>query len=176
MDKKTYTPGEPIPSVAALQAWLDKNEPVFYDDTPEDRPHIVLFCIVTADRMRLWSLGKLERSIAGRQIRFALPAPEPEAPAEKPARFRRKPTVVEALRWTGKNGAELVDFLGGPDGLLKEMPPVVNSKFSLTIRLDERVLAVESGDYVVRDEHGDIVPLSAKFFAEGYEPVEEAAQ
>jgi hypothetical protein len=174
MEKK-YVPGDPIPSVAALQAWLDTNEPVFYDDTPEDRPHVVLFCIVTADRMRLWSLGKLERSIAGRQVRFALPAvPEPEPPAEKPAKFRRKPTVVEALRWTGKNGAELVTFLGGPSELLAGMPPVVDSKFSLTIRLEEKVLAVEPGDYVVKTSDGEILPLSAKAFAERYEAVDAA--
>jgi hypothetical protein len=165
MEKK-YVPGEHIRNMDALAKWLETGEPVFY-----------CLNLWPASSIRALQLVTIEGIVHDGMLRFALPAaPEPEAPAEKPARFRRKPTVVEALRWTGKNGAELVDFLGGPDGLLAGMPPVVNSKFALAIRLDERVLAVEPGDYVVRDEHGDIVPLSAKFFAEGYEPVEEAAQ
>jgi hypothetical protein len=164
MEKNGYIAGHPIPTIEALQSWLDRGQPVFYGDG-----------LVGATALRMSALAYLEAAIKRGDLRYGLPGPEPEAPAEKPARFRRKPTVVEALRWTGKNGAELVDFLGGPNSLLAGMPPVVNSTFSLTIRLEEKVLAVEPGDYVVKDEHGEVVPLSAKFFAEGYEPVEDAA-
>jgi hypothetical protein len=162
---KGYIPGDHIRNMDALAKWLETGEPVFY-----------CLNLWPASSIRALQLVTIEGIVHDGMLRFALPAaPEPEAPAEKPARFRRKPTVVEALRWTGKNGAELVDFLGGPSALLAGMPPVVNSTFSLTIRLEEKVLAVEPGDYVVRDEHGEVAPFSAEVFAVKFESVEEAA-
>ena len=79
--------------------------------------------------------------------------------------YRKKPVVIEAVRWDGRNVDEVNDFLGdGQDDELQE-----GQRILLEVHGGEAFADVD--DWIVKDAFGEIYPCRPDIFAATYDPV-----
>ena len=81
-----------------------------------------------------------------------------------PAKYRKKPVVIEAMQFDGKNLAEVAAFMG-------ETPP--NEELApglFIIKTLEGKLAAGPGDWIICGVVGEFYPCKADYFAATYEP------
>lgn len=83
------------------------------------------------------------------------------------AKYRKKPVVVEALQFTGKNSADIHEFSGGRD--VRE--PV--GEECLEIVTLEGIMKANVGDYIIKGVKGELYPCKPDIFEMTYELVEE---
>jgi len=95
----------------------------------------------------------------------------------KPAKFRKKPVVIEAIQWLGTNWNAVCDFAPVPeiargvecadtrsDGLT-EMP--------IEIKTLEGTMTALIGDWIIKGIKGEFYPCKDEIFRKTYEPVDE---
>lgn len=80
------------------------------------------------------------------------------------ASFRKKPVIIEAVQWNGRNEMEIARFIGGnlemdDDGLL--------------IHTLEGTMKASVGDYVIKGVNGEFYPCKPDIFEKTYDPVAE---
>jgi len=79
------------------------------------------------------------------------------------AKYRKKPVVIEAEKWTGHNKRIIENFvherLIAKDGCLE-------------IKTLEGIMIANAGDYIIKGVHGEFYPCKPDIFAETYEAVE----
>ncbi len=81
-------------------------------------------------------------------------------------RYRKKPVEVEAMRFTGSNGATIALWAKEHARPVSEMhAPLVMAVYTL-----HGVTKAEIGDWIVRGPSGDYWPVKADIFEETYEP------
>ena len=84
------------------------------------------------------------------------------------SRFRKKPVVIDAVLWTGRNVGELeVLQLGAALGT--ELIFVVDTGV-VQIPTLEGVMEARPGDYIIRGVKGELYPCKPDIFAATYEP------
>ena len=87
------------------------------------------------------------------------------------AKFRKKPVVIEAFRWTG-----------GPDQ--EEDPPwiveamkrgdvYIGNVNTLRIKTMEGTMTANRGDWIIKGVKGELYPCKPDIFAATYEPAPE---
>lgn len=81
-------------------------------------------------------------------------------------KYRKKPIVVEAIRWTGKNQTEIDKFCG-----MKVVWSKNNKTFLVLTR--EGTMLASMGDYIIKGVNGEFCPCKPDVFAKTYERVEE---
>jgi len=84
-------------------------------------------------------------------------------------RFRKKPVVIDAVRWTGSNVDEvltLVDFDKLPSDCVRILTP---SDGTLSVRTLEWTMTAMRGDWIIRGVLGEIYPCKPDMFASAYE-------
>lgn len=82
------------------------------------------------------------------------------------ARFRKKPVVIEAVRFDGRNEIEIAAWMGSachgaythPDGFAIPTP--------------EGTMVASPGDWIIRGVKGEFYPCKPEIFAASYEPAE----
>lgn len=98
-------------------------------------------------------------------------------------KYRKKPVVIEALQWTGRNWTEVCVFCvdlvkangasGEPvlafDGRRVDAPELNR----VLIRTLEGVMEAKAGDYIIKGVKGEFYPCRADIFAATYEEVED---
>jgi hypothetical protein len=90
------------------------------------------------------------------------------------AKYRKKPVVIEAIRWTGTNWDEVCEFLNVPQNgrgdveTLKHDP----SRMPVIIHTLEGDMRAELGDYIIKGVKGEFYPCKPDIFEQTYEPVE----
>lgn len=78
-------------------------------------------------------------------------------------KFRKKPVVIEAMRWTGNNSDELVAW----------SPSVrLNAFGALEIPTLEGMMEASKGDWIIRGVNGEFYPCKPDIFEKTYEAVE----
>lgn len=77
--------------------------------------------------------------------------------------YRKKPVVVEAVRWTGENHGEMCEFI---DPEVFEMIPHVG----LVIHTLEGDHRASPGDYIIKGVNGEFYPCKPDVFEKTYEP------
>lgn len=82
-----------------------------------------------------------------------------------PARYRKRPVVIDALLFDGGNGADVADWSGGTVDEDRVMIPTI-----------EGDLTASPGDYVIRGVAGEFYPCKPDIFAATYEPTGEPAR
>lgn len=94
------------------------------------------------------------------------------------AKFRKKPVVVEAVRWTGSNLEEIRNFVGSD--LIEEYVELFDIKRTLKemlvdIAIDtlEGTMRVDYGDYIIKGVKGELYPCKPDIFLKTYEEVIE---
>lgn len=93
------------------------------------------------------------------------------------AKFRKKPVVIEAVRFTGFNFDEICDYVGyTPEG--KNNPRWVGDASEpyysgVYIETLEGTMLASSGDYIIKGVQGEFYPCKPNIFNETYEIVED---
>ncbi len=96
------------------------------------------------------------------------------------SKYRKKPVVIEAVQWSGKNIDEIKAFCvysiyekifmtAGAD-LPNEHPSTLEWK--LSIRTLEGDMVANKGDWVIKGVSGEFYPCKPDIFEKTYEPVE----
>lgn len=93
-------------------------------------------------------------------------------------KYRKKPVVVEAVRWTGSNLEEIRNFVGSD--LIEECVEFFDIKRTLKemlvdIAIDtlEGTMRVDYGDYIIKGIQGEFYPCKPDIFEQTYEEVIE---
>ena len=87
-------------------------------------------------------------------------------------KYRKKPVVIEAIRWTGDNIADVTVFMG-PDE-----PGYVGKRFSnaddlVVIETLEGRMIANKGDLIIRGVKGELYPCKPDIFEATYEAVND---
>lgn len=85
-------------------------------------------------------------------------------------KFRKKPVVIEAVRFTVQNQAECMAFC--PTAF--EPPDRASWKYSLVIPTLEGNHLCSEGDWIIKGIKGEFYPIKNDIFAETYERAEDA--
>ena len=80
-------------------------------------------------------------------------------------KYRKKPVVIDAIQWTGKNLLEICNFTGRCGGELIKSG-------ELYIDTLEVVHHAAVGDFIIKGVHGEFYPCKPDIFAKTYEVVE----
>jgi hypothetical protein len=90
-------------------------------------------------------------------------------------KFCKKPIVNEAIRWTGENLKEIIDFTGLHPSAQKwtweEYEEVVKNE-GLKIFTLEGPLLASLGDYIMRGVRGEFYPIKPDILDETYDRVD----
>ena len=78
-------------------------------------------------------------------------------------KFRKKPVVIEAIKYTGDNAEEIFKFCDKA-----EFPDD-----ELVIKTLEGTMIVSDGDWVIKGVKGEFYPCKSDIFEATYERVEE---
>lgn len=78
--------------------------------------------------------------------------------------YRKKPVIIEAIQWTGKNLSGIDNFMGGI---------VENKGTTLVIPTLEGDMEASIGDYIIKGINGEFYPCKPDIFAKTYEEVTE---
>lgn len=101
------------------------------------------------------------------------------------AKFRKKPVVIEALQWDGKNHRPMYDFLGGRYGSDNGSYEYIDSsgknfyidhaktKGGLVIKTLEGEHIATIGDFIIKGVNGEFYPCKPDVFEKTYEAVNE---
>ena len=86
-------------------------------------------------------------------------------------KYRKKPVVVEAVRWTGENREEIETFCGFDVmfGTIYEPTPACAARIPT---LEGKIYA-RPGDYIIKGVNGEFYPCKPDVFAKTYEAVKE---
>lgn len=77
-------------------------------------------------------------------------------------KFRKKPVIIDAVKWTGKNKIEMEEFVG------------VSAYFSgkkLEIATLEGDMVASVGDWIIKGLEGEFYPCKPDIFEKSYEKV-----
>lgn len=81
------------------------------------------------------------------------------------AKFRKKPVVIEAVQFTGKNDAEVLAFC--PSAVDPD-----DTKPGIDIPTLEGVMRADVGDWIICGIKGEFYPCKPDIFAATYESVD----
>jgi hypothetical protein len=92
-------------------------------------------------------------------------------------RYRKKPVVIDAVRWDGteecmKVVLELTDFskLPASDEYVNPGLGYTPAMGTIDIPTLEGVMTANPGDWIIRGIKGELYPIKADIFEESYEP------
>ena len=86
-------------------------------------------------------------------------------------KFRKKPVVIEAKRWSGDNARDLQDWAhAGLDPIMNSI--ILYNGQSLTIRTLEGMMYANVGDMIIKGINGEFYPCKPDIFEKTYESVE----
>lgn len=80
----------------------------------------------------------------------------------KPERFRKKPVVIEALQYTGRNAADVLSWAAGAAKIKEEGE-------ALLIETMEGTLRADRDDWIIRGVKGEFYPCKPDIFAATYD-------
>ncbi|WP_017728508.1 hypothetical protein [Halalkalibacterium ligniniphilum] len=86
-------------------------------------------------------------------------------------KYRKKPVVIEAVQFTGKNEEEIERFVDKPLDKLKVMGE--RETVALFIETLEGEMTANVGDYIIKGINGEFYPCKPDIFEKTYEVVKE---
>lgn len=81
-------------------------------------------------------------------------------------KYKKKPVIIEAVRWTGSNFAEIKRFMGDTVIAFNE------ESFKLSVKTLEGVITASPYDYIIKGVQGEFYPCKPDIFEETYEEVD----
>ena len=83
-----------------------------------------------------------------------------ERTMKEPLQYRKKPVVVEAMQYTGDNGADVCLFVGYADR---------NANNQFVISTLEGAILASPGDFIIKGVQGEFYPCKPDIFEQTYE-------
>lgn len=80
-------------------------------------------------------------------------------------KFRKKPVVIEAIQWDGKNFKEILDFVGG----IEHRDLLAFHQNDLHIKTLEGEHKANINDWIIKGVKGEFYPCKPDIFEETYE-------
>lgn len=80
-------------------------------------------------------------------------------------KYRKKPVVIDAIKFTGYNSDEVLEFMGVDDALGKTTESIV-------INTLEGDMTAKIGDYIIKGVKGEFYPCDSEIFELTYELVQ----
>lgn len=92
-------------------------------------------------------------------------------------KYRKKPVVIEAIQFNGKNFVDVCEFMGGQKGvtekfLSKQKIDEFNTLKQMKIDTLEGVMTANVGDYIIKGIKGEFYPCKPDIFEQTYELAE----
>ena len=84
-------------------------------------------------------------------------------------KYRKRPVVIEAIQWTGKNVEDIVAFFKASDS--EAIYDTENKVFE--IKTLEGVMTASVNDYIIKGINDEFYPCKPDIFDKTYEVVEE---
>lgn len=82
-------------------------------------------------------------------------------------KYRKKPVVIEAIQFTGKNCYDILSFIGRKAGLME-----LQQADCPTIQTLEGDMRTSPGDWIIKGVKGEFYPCKPDIFEATYEPVD----
>jgi len=94
-----------------------------------------------------------------------------------PAKYRKKPVVIEAMQLGRINAGEIVRWIteGGHKAVMRGGPGGGSRDATVTIRTLEGDHLAQVGDWIIRGVKGEFYPCKPDIFEATYERAEEGA-
>lgn len=92
------------------------------------------------------------------------------------AKFRKKPVVIEAIQWNGKNFDEIMNFMQEFHGSklnYENAEELAYKTNQLTIRTLEGIMTADKNDWIIKGVSGEFYPCKPDIFEKTYELVYE---
>lgn len=93
--------------------------------------------------------------------------------------FQKRPVVIEAVQWTGKNLFEVTAFINGVPPVLKGVGAAKWEEYEqlvaaagLKIETLEGTMSAGVGDWIIRGVKGEFYPCKPDIFSATYDPVD----
>ena len=100
-----------------------------------------------------------------------------------PMKFRKKPFVIDAIRWTGNNLREVITFTDGPPETRTTHAGMAWDYYVELVRRDglklftlEGKMSAAVGDWIIKGVAGEHYPCKPEIFAATYEPAAQPPQ
>ena len=97
------------------------------------------------------------------------------AKSTAPAKYRKKPVVIEAMRFTKGStpglGMEIAAWCGGRFNTDVKPSDHTDVSYTISIPTLEGVMTASEGDWIVRGVHGEFYPCKPDIFEATYEEV-----
>ena len=87
------------------------------------------------------------------------------------SKFRKRPVVIDAMRFDESNGAEAAKWCGGRFVQESKASDPSDVAYWLAIPTLEGVMRASLGDWIIRGVQGKFYPCKPDVFAATYEPV-----
>lgn len=87
----------------------------------------------------------------------------------KANKYRKKPVVIEAIQYTGKNEFDIGDFVGDQLVVYMNSDSIGNACYSIAIKTLEGEMLVSPGDYVIKGISNEFYPCKPDIFEKTYE-------
>jgi len=90
-------------------------------------------------------------------------------------KYRKKPVVIEAIKWNGANWNEICDFITLEDmhGRYEDGYEGSNEHMQVVIPTLEGDMIANIGDYIIKGVNGEFYPCKPDIFHKTYEKIEE---
>lgn len=88
-------------------------------------------------------------------------------------KYRKKPVVIEAIQWNGRNARE-ISTLVAPGDPNRTMERAIDS-LALLIHTLEGTMQADVGDWIIRGVKGEVYPCKPDIFAATYEPADSVS-
>ena len=91
------------------------------------------------------------------------------------AKYKKKPIVIEAIQWNGKNTKEILEFMGQVVDLSNSIAQDRFEDFELSLKDGWKITTLEGGhtaqinDFIIQGIQGEIYPCKPDIFAATYE-------
>lgn len=95
---------------------------------------------------------------------------------KEPGRFRKKPVVIEAIRWTGENITVIDGWIADKGLGDRVFIPTTNDRPILVDTIDGGQARVEVGDWLLIGVKGEPYPCKDDIFRATYEPEKQPWQ
>ena len=80
-------------------------------------------------------------------------------------KYRKKPVIIEAVQFTGKNYNEIIKFAGTDIKIVgREKTPIIKTL--------EGNMKVSKGDYIIKGIQGEFYPCKPDIFHDTYDEIE----
>lgn len=89
------------------------------------------------------------------------------------AKYRKKPVVIDAIRWDGSNVGEVLDFgMTGDTPLWGDDFKIDEKLKCVEILTREGTMRASVGDWIIRGVKGEFYPCKPDIFEQTYEKVD----